>query len=116
MMEKIKKVLKEFLPELIPLDYEVRLQFEMLDAYFMFSRPQPDEIPELGKPIEDHKSTEEIVAALMPMMRIKRDVVLLWMRDHDYSITIVGDGSVKWAIWRFAERSTPILPARGCCE
>ena len=39
----------------------------------------------------------------MPMMYIKKDVVVGWMRSHGYGMTTIGDGSVKWAVWRFVD-------------
>ena len=57
----------------------------------------------LGKPVEEHKTTDEIIDDLMPMMYIKKEVVVGWMRSHGYGMTTIGDGSVKWAVWRFVD-------------
>ena len=85
------------------LNEEERGQAEVLDAYFLFRRPLPGEEPGMGKPVEEHKTTDEIIDDLMPMMYIKKEVVVGWMRSHGYGMTTIGDGSVKWAVWRFVD-------------
>lgn len=92
--ERIKKWLES-------LTDDERSQSEVLDAYFTFRRNLPDEDKELGKAAEDHKTTDEIIDDLMPMMEIRKNVVVGWLRNHDYHITTIADGTVKWAIWRF---------------
>lgn len=85
------------------LDEEERCQAEVLDAYFTFRRPLPGEEPGLGSPIEEPKTTDDIIDELLPMVALSKKVVVDYMRSHDYGMTTVGDGSVKWAIWRFVE-------------
>lgn len=94
MKERINKWLES-------LNERERSQVEVLDAYFTFRRNMPEKDNELGKAVEDHKSTDEIIDDLASMMLVEQGVVVSWMRNHDYHITTIGDGTVKWAIWRF---------------
>lgn len=83
-----------------------KAQAELLDAYFTFRRNLPGEEQGLGKALVDHKTTEEIIDDLLPMMNVSKDVVVGWLRAHDYHITTVLDGSPRWAIWRFMDVSS----------
>lgn len=83
------------------LNEKERSQVELLDAYFTFRRNLPSEEENLGKPAEDHKTTDEIIDDLSSMMLVEQSVVVGWMRNHNFHITTIADGTVKWAIWRF---------------
>lgn len=83
------------------LDEEEKSQAELLDSYFTFRRNLPEDDSALGKTIEEHKTSDEIIDDLMPMMYVKKELVVGWMRAHDYHITTVADGTPKWAIWRY---------------
>lgn len=102
MKELLKERIKKWLESL---DEEERCQAEVLDAYFTFRRNLPEEDPGFGKAIEEHKTTDEIIDDLAPMMCMSKSVVVDYMRNHDYHITTIGDGTVKWAIWRFPDKS-----------
>ena len=93
MAERISKWLEQ-------LDEEEKTQAELLDAYFTFRCNLPEKDSGLGKVIEDHKTTDDIMDDLQPMMFVSKNVVVGWMRAHDFHITTVGDGTPKWAIWR----------------
>ena len=94
MKERISKWLES-------LDEEEQYQAELLDSYFYSRRNLPEEVPGLGKAVEDHKTTDEIIDDLMPMMSVNKDVVTGWMRAHDYHFTTAADGTPRWAVWRF---------------
>lgn len=94
MAERISKWLDQ-------LDEEEKCQAELLDSYFTFRRNLPEEGQALGKTIEEHKTTDEIIDDLTPMMYVAKNVVVGWLRAHDYHITTVADGTPKWAIWRY---------------
>ena len=70
---------------------------QVLDAYFQFRRP----LPENGY-AQELKTTLDIQEELAPMAIVKMDVILQYMGSHDYNMTTDLDGSVKWAIWRLA--------------
>ena len=38
---------------------------------------------------------------MTPMMYVAKEVVVGWLRAHDYHITTAADGSPRWAIWRY---------------
>ena len=80
-----------------------RLQVEVLDAYFTFRRNLPGEEPGLGIPMSEPKTTEDILDDLHPMTDLSKAVVVGYMRVHDYGMTTLRDGSVRWAIWRFVD-------------
>lgn len=104
MNEEMKNKLEERIAKWFEqLDEEERSQAELLDSYFTFRRNLPEENQGLGKASEEHKTTDEIIDDLIPMMCVKKEVVVGWMRAHDYHITTVADGTPKWAIWRFMD-------------
>ena len=94
MAERISKWLDQ-------LDEEEKCQAELLDSYFTFRRNLPEEDKGLGRAVEEPKTTEDIIDDLTPMMNMSKDVVVGWLRAHDYHITTVADGTPKWAIWRY---------------
>ena len=94
MAERISKWLDQ-------LDEEEKCQAELLDSYFTFRRNLPEEDKGLGRAVEEPKTTEDIIDDLVPMMNMSKDVVVGWLRAHDYHITTVADGTPKWAIWRY---------------
>ena len=94
MAERISKWLDQ-------LDEEAKCQAELLDSYFTFRRNLPEEDKGLGRAVEEPKTTEDIIDDLTPMMNMSKDVVVGWLRAHDYHITTVADGTPKWAIWRY---------------
>lgn len=98
MSDKMKERISKWLDGL---DEEERCQAELLDSYFYSRRNLPEELPGLGKAVEDYKTTDEIIDDLLPMMYVKKDVVTGWMRAHDYHFTTVADGTPRWAVWRF---------------
>ena len=98
--DKMKERISKWLESL---DEEERNQVEVLDAYFTFRRNMPENDPGFGKIIAEPKTTDEIIDDLMPMMPISQKVVAGYMRSHEYGLTTIGDGSVKWAIWRFVD-------------
>ena len=100
MKEEMQDRIKKWLDTL---NENERCQAEILDSYFTFRRNLPDADPVLGRAIEDHKTTVEIIDDLEPMMDMSKSVVTAWLRSHDYHITTIGDGSPKWAIWRFID-------------
>ncbi|MBQ7684942.1 MAG: hypothetical protein IJT48_10680 [Bacteroidaceae bacterium] len=103
-MKELSDKMKERIGKwLESLDEEEKCQAELLDSYFTFRRNLPSAEQGLGKAMEEHKTTDEIIDDLLPMMYMKKDVVVGWMRAHDYHITTVQDGSPKWAIWRFMD-------------
>lgn len=71
---------------------------KVLDAYFQFR----SNVPEFGgkQLVEDNKSTQDIIDELVPMMTISEEDVLEYLHTHEYQITSLEDGSVKWQIWR----------------
>ena len=98
--DKMKERISKWLDSL---DEEEKNQVEVLDAYFTFRRNMPENDPGFGKAVEEPKTTDEIIDDLMPMMPISQKVVAGYMRSHEYGLTTIGDGSVKWAIWRFVD-------------
>ena len=96
MKERISKWLES-------LDEEEKFQAEVLEGYFTFRRNLPEEDPGFGKPVEEFKTTDEIIDDLMPMMYVSKGVVTGWLRCHDYHVTTIADGTLKWAIWRFMD-------------
>lgn len=102
MSDKMKERVKKWLESL---DEAERCQAELLDAYFTFRTNMPGDDPGFGKAVEEPKTTEEIMDDLQPMMSLDMDIVASYMRNHEYGFTTVGDGSVRWAIWRFMDVS-----------
>lgn len=100
MSDKMKERIAKWLEQL---DEEEKFQVELLDAYFTFRTNMPGDDPGFGKASEEPKTTEEIMDDLMPMMYISKSVVTGYMRAHEYGFTTVGDGSVRWAIWRYMD-------------
>ena len=100
MSDKMKERIAKWLEQL---DEEEKCQVELLDAYFTFRTNMPGDDPGFGKASEEPKTTEEIMDDLMPMMPISKSVVTNYMRAHEYGFTTVGDGSVRWAIWRYMD-------------
>ena len=98
--DKMKKRISKWLDGL---DEEEKNRVEVLDAYFTFRTNMPGEDPGFGKAVAEPKTTDEIIDDLMPMMPISQKVVTGYMRSHEYGYTTVGDGSVKWAIWRYMD-------------
>lgn len=98
--DKMKERIMKWLESL---DDEEKSQVEVLDAYFTFRTNLPREDPAMGRPIEEPKTTDEIIDDLSQMMPMSQKVVVGYMRSHDYGMKTVGDGSVKWAIWRFID-------------
>lgn len=98
--DKMKERISKWLDSL---DEEEKNQVEVLDAYFTFRRNMPENDPGFGKIISEPKTTDEIIDDLMPMMPISQKVVAGYMRSHEFGLTTIGDGSVKWAIWRFVD-------------
>lgn len=85
------------------LDEKEKGQAELLDAYFTFRTNLPADDPGMGKAMEDPKTTDEIIDDLSPMMPLSQKFVVEYMRHHDFGMTTVADGTVKWAIWRFLD-------------
>ena len=85
------------------LEEEEKEQVEVLDAYFTFRRNMPGDDPGFGPSIAEPKTTDDIVDELLPMMPVTQKVVAGYMRAHGYGYTTMGDGSVKWAVWRFVD-------------
>lgn len=100
MSDKMKERIAKWLEQL---DEEEKCQVELLDAYFTFRTNMPGDDPGFGKASEEPKTTEEIMDDLMPMMPISKSVVTGYMLAHEYGFTTVGDGSVRWAIWRYMD-------------
>ena len=94
--DKMKERINKWLESL---NEEERDQTEVLDAYFTFRTNLPAEDEALGKAFEDHKTTDDIVDELTPMMTVSKTVVVGYLRAHDYHMTTIADGTVKWAIW-----------------
>ncbi len=71
---------------------------KVLDAYFQLR----SNVPEFGgkQLVEDNKSTQDIIDELVPMMTVSEEDVLEYLHTHEYQITSLEDGSVKWQIWR----------------
>lgn len=103
MSDKMKERIQKWLEQL---DEEERSQVQVLDAYFTFRRNLPDEDPGFGKAVAEPKSTDEIVDDLAPMMPVDKSLVVAYMRSHDYGMTTLADGTVKWAVWRFMESTS----------
>ena len=100
MDEKMKERVAKWLESL---EEDERAQAELLDAYFTFRCNLPGVDPGFGKPFEEPKTTQDIIDELRPMMLLKERVVVHYLRIHDYGMTTVADGTVKWAIWRFVD-------------
>ena len=100
MSDKMKERVKKWLESL---DEEEKCQADLLDAYFTFRTNMPGDDPGFGKAVEELKTTDEIIDDLLPMMFMSKSVVADYMRTHEYGFTTVGDGSIRWAIWRFMD-------------
>ena len=100
MSDKMKERVQKWLESL---DKEEKNQVELLDAYFTFRTNMPGEDPGFGKAVEEPKTTEEIMDDLTPMMTMSKDVVVGYLRSHDYGFTTLPDGTVRWAIWRYMD-------------
>ena len=94
---------KEYREWRASLSDEEKEQVDLLDAYFTFRANLPNEDPGMGTPISEPKTTEEIIDDLTPMMPVTPKMVVGYMRRHDYGMTTAGDGTVKWAVWRFVD-------------
>lgn len=98
--DKIKERISKWLESLNETE---KSQVEVLDAYFTFRTNLPGEDPGMGKPIEEPKTTDEIIDDLTPIMPLSSKVVVGYMRSHGFGLTTIADGSVKWAVWRFID-------------
>lgn len=76
-------------------NWEKQLQHKLLDSYFQFRSPLPNE----GY-IEEHKTTLQIQDELEPMMHVGGLDIVEYMDGHDYGFITGQDGTVTWAIWR----------------
>ena len=76
-------------------EQQERFAQQLLDSYFLFRRPLPEE----GF-IQENKTTLQIMDELLPMMAVSTETVVGYMKDHEYSTTTEQDGTVSWAIWR----------------
>ncbi|MBQ4393609.1 MAG: hypothetical protein II826_10950 [Prevotella sp.] len=74
---------------------EKELQRKLLDSYFQFRSPLPQD----GS-ISEHKTTLQIQDELEPMMHVGGLDIVEYMDAHDYSFITGQDGTVCWAIWR----------------
>ncbi len=101
--DDLKGRLDKWLSELAEND---KVQVEVLDAYFLYRENASGNDLFLGKLVEEPKSTEEIMDELTPMMTLTKELVARYMRLHGFGIKTLGDGSVKWDIWRYIEGST----------
>ena len=71
----------------------------MLDAYFVFRSPLPKNDAK-GQPYQKRfKTTEEIASELGPMVAIDFSEIVDYMRERDYVVATLPDGSIAWAIW-----------------
>ena len=71
----------------------------MLDAYFVFRSPLPTKDAN-GQPYQKRfKTTEEIASELAPMVAIDFSEIVDYMRERDYVVATLPDGSIAWAIW-----------------
>lgn len=76
-------------------DRQEQFAQQLLDSYFLFRRPLPEE----GY-IQENKTTLQIMDELLPMMAVSTETVVGYMTEHDYGTTTEQDGTVSWAIWR----------------
>lgn len=103
-MKAMKKKLTDRIEKwLESLDEVEKTQVEVLDAYFTFRSPLPVEEPGFGKAVPDYKTTDDIIDDLQNMMPVSQSVVIGYMQSHEYGFTTVGDGSVRWAVWRYPD-------------
>lgn len=98
-MATITDILKTWLDDL---NEDERNQAELLEQYFMFKSNVPGKHE--GVPmIADPKTTADIQDDLSDMMQVSASIIFTFMRKSGYGFTTLKDGSVKWAIWRWAE-------------
>ena len=71
---------------------------QLLDSYFQFR----DSLPRGGY-IQENKTTQQIQDELEPMYSVPTEDIVGYMLDHEYSPTMLVDGTVAWAVWRYAE-------------
>ena len=71
---------------------------QLLDGYFMFRRPMPED----GY-FQENKTTLEIRDELLPMYAVSDDDVVGYMLEHGFGMLTEGDGTVTWAVWRQAQ-------------
>uniref|UniRef100_UPI004024E130 hypothetical protein n=1 Tax=Segatella hominis TaxID=2518605 RepID=UPI004024E130 len=71
----------------------------MLDAYFVFRSNLPKTDAD-GQPYQKRfKTTEEIASELATMVAIDYSEIVDYMRERDYVVATLPDGSIAWAIW-----------------
>lgn len=76
-----------------------QIKQEILQAYFAKKSSDPKELKD---PIPCHKTTNDIIDDLAPMVEISQSDVQKWMINHNFVLCTDIDGSVKWRI--FEER------------
>lgn len=81
-------------------DEFVKLEIDVLDAYFRSRSQLPDKSISGKEYVVDDKSTIEIVDDLKDMVEVEPAVVLRYMQLNGYDLTTDVDGKVKWNIWR----------------
>ena len=81
-------------------DEFVKLEIDVLDAYFRSRSPLPKKSVSGVDYMPDDKSTMDIVDDLNDMVEVEPAVVLRYMQLNGYDLTTDVDGKVKWNIWR----------------
>lgn len=84
------------------LDHSEKMQVEILKAWVQTRENMPGKDPG-GRPlIDDHKTTEDIMDELSPMIPMKHETIAYFLAFHEFGFTTDDSGAVKWAIWRRA--------------
>lgn len=81
-------------------DEFVKLEIDVLDAYFRSRSPLPKKSVSGVDYMPDDKSTMDIVDDLNDMVEVEPAVVLRYMQLQGYDLTTDEAGKVKWNIWR----------------
>ncbi|MCD8296851.1 MAG: hypothetical protein LUC88_04690 [Prevotella sp.] len=83
------------------LELEDKLMTEAIETWLQCRSNLPTKSQVTMQPLmPEHKTTQEIIDDLQPMMPIDAMTVARVMKQHEYSMMTERDGSVKWAIWR----------------
>lgn len=72
----------------------------LLDNYFASRSPEPKKGITGDSYTPEYKTTEDIYDDLEPINPVPTRLIVLYLRNHDYRLKTVADGTLRWEIWR----------------
>lgn len=72
----------------------------LLDNYFASRSPEPKMGITGDSYTPEYKTTEDIYEDLEPINPVPTRLIVIYLRNHDYRLKTVADGTLRWEIWR----------------